>query len=349
MGTVAFNILLISGIGIGILILSIALLKKRKRTFAFALVPGGEKRVVITIRGRWDETTAWLDGNLLGVMTEKMLRAGQEFPAPDGSVIKFLLTKHLFPPDHLQVFVNGQPVAFENDDAKSQTHINNAYEIVYFIAFINIFFGILSFFVKISYLEPFNLGIYNVLFGLIFLLLGYFVQRKSAPALVLALLILILDGFAGIILAIRSGSYLVIGSLLARIYFITPMVMGVDAILAIKRTKATRMMFPVGCLTAGVILCIGGAAILWTTFRVPLKPIPLPPAMGSQPSSAARKGNSACYLMLNDKSESVYIRSKAGLSAGKVVDYLEKGNRALVLGTDGGISDANWIFIEVTH
>ncbi len=56
----------------------------------------------------------------------------------------------------------------------------------------------------------------------------------------------------------------------------------------------------------------------------------------------------SCYLTLQDTAESVYIRDKANKSSGKIIDYLNINDVALVLGHDGYPADG-WWYIEVTH
>lgn len=56
----------------------------------------------------------------------------------------------------------------------------------------------------------------------------------------------------------------------------------------------------------------------------------------------------SCYLTLQDTAESVYIRDKASKSSGKIIDYLNINDIALVLGHDGYPADG-WWYIEVTH
>lgn len=56
----------------------------------------------------------------------------------------------------------------------------------------------------------------------------------------------------------------------------------------------------------------------------------------------------SCYLTLLDTAESVYIRDKADKLAGKIIDYLNINEVALVHGNDGSPSDG-WWYIEITH
>lgn len=58
--------------------------------------------------------------------------------------------------------------------------------------------------------------------------------------------------------------------------------------------------------------------------------------------------NTSCYLTLKDIAESVYVRDKADKTNGKIVDYLDINDVALVLGHDGNPNDG-WWYIEITH
>lgn len=57
----------------------------------------------------------------------------------------------------------------------------------------------------------------------------------------------------------------------------------------------------------------------------------------------------SCYLTLSDTAETVYIRDKADKSEGRVIDYLDLNDVALVLGHNGGFQQARWWYIQVKH
>jgi hypothetical protein len=67
--------------------------------------------------------------------------------------------------------------------------------------------------------------------GLVFLVLGLFIQRKSTVTLNLAIGIFALDGILGFLL-IASHS---VGGIMMRIFLLIPTVQGVDAIKALKQ------------------------------------------------------------------------------------------------------------------
>lgn len=86
-----------------------------------------------------------------------------------------------------------------------------------------------------------NNGLYLIIVGLIFLVLGFFVQRKSNIALILAIAIYGLDGFVCFLSSIsqslqgNSIEYMfTVVIAISHIVFIVPMIKGVSAIKALK-------------------------------------------------------------------------------------------------------------------
>ena len=201
-----------------------------KQSFAFE--EGGEKRLGISWKGIYKNVTISFDGNSVGVIPDQnALSAGQEFRLIDGSTIKVQLVKK-FTATELQVLRNGQPVLGSASDPK--TKLKNAYIMVYFIAGLNLILGVISFLFNVGFLQQIGIGFGSILFGLVFLVLGFFVQRKSNIALILAIGIFALDGIAGIFIAASQGYNPGVGGLITRAIFLIPMVQGLGAIKTLK-------------------------------------------------------------------------------------------------------------------
>jgi len=199
---------------------------------SFALEAGGEKRLEISWKGMYKDVTVSLDGNSIGVIpNQKALSAGQEFRLVDGSTIKVQLVSK-FMSTELQVLRNGQPIPGSASDP--QTKVKNAYGMVYFVAGLNLVLGLVSFVFNVEFLQQIGIGFGSILFGLVFLALGFFVQRKSTVALILAIVIFALDGIVGFFLAASQGYNPGGGGIIARIFLLIPMVQGVGAIKALK-------------------------------------------------------------------------------------------------------------------
>lgn len=242
MSTFISNPLILLGAFFVTLIFLIVRVKNKKRTMTYAIEAGGEKRLEISVKGRWDEIKVWFDGNLAGSISARALSSGQDLQISDGSILRLKLIKKMFQPERLQILRNGQPIPSQVPDSAYQTIINNASNIVYFIGFINTFLGILSLFAKIKILEPFGFGWQNILYGCVFLVLGFFVHRRSIPALILSIIIFTTDSIVGIVLTLLTGSYLLIGSLFLRIPFLMGMMYGINAINPIRRKPGSQIV-----------------------------------------------------------------------------------------------------------
>lgn len=202
----------------------------------YALEPGGEKRLEVSWRWNWKDLTVSLDGNSIGVIPDqKALSAGREFRLPDGSTLKVQLARKYMSVE-LQVLRNGQPLPGSTSDP--ETRVKTAYIIVYFLAGLNLVLGLVSSLFNVGLLQELGIGIGSIIFGLVFLALGFFTQRRSSVALILAIVLFALDGILGLVLAVSQGYNPGIGGILVRIIFLTPMVQGVAAIKALKTTKA---------------------------------------------------------------------------------------------------------------
>ncbi len=199
---------------------------------SFALEAGGEKRLVVSWKGLYKDVTVSLDGISVGMIpNQKALSAGQEFPLPDGSTLKVQLVSKLMSME-LQVFRNGCPLPGSSSDPR--TRLKTAYVMIYFVAGLNLVFGIVSFLLNVEFLQQYGIGFGSIMFGLVFLILGYFVQRKSAVALVLAIVFFVLDGILGVIFAASQGYNPGTVGIVARIFLLIPMIQGVGAIKALK-------------------------------------------------------------------------------------------------------------------
>ncbi len=201
-------------------------------TQSYALEAGGPKRLEVAWKAMYKDLTITLDGAVVGtVPDQKALVQGQEFRLLDGSTLKIKLAQKLYSTE-LQVLRNGQPLPGSMSDP--QTKLKNAYTVVYFVAGLNLLLGILTWAFKIQFLQEIGIGFASILYGLVVLGLGYFVQRKSTFALIVAITLMAIDAFAGLVFAAMSGSGSSVGGLFARIIIMIPMIQGLAAIKALK-------------------------------------------------------------------------------------------------------------------
>ncbi len=195
----------------------------------YALEPDGPKCLEISWKMMWKDLTIRLDDQVIGVISnQKQLSAGQQFALPDGSVLSVKLVQK-FSGTELQVLRHGQPLPGSASDP--ETRLKNAYGIVFFIAGLNLFLGLITWLFQIEFLQDIGIGFYSIAFGLVFLVLGFFIKRRSAVALIIAVVIFVLDALLGLL----AGGASSVTALLVRVILITPMVQGVGAIRALKQ------------------------------------------------------------------------------------------------------------------
>lgn len=202
---------------------------------SFALETGGPRRLQIGWKGMYKEVTVWLDDTVVGVIPDqKALMKGQEFRLVDGSTLKVQLITKVYSSE-LQVLRNGQPLPGSGSDPN--TKLKNAYLMVYFIGVLNLILGIISMLFKVQFLQGMGLGFGSILFGLVFLGLGYFVQRRSSFALLVAIVLFSIDAILGLVFSASEG-YNPGGGIVARIILMIPMIQGVGAIKLLKTKTA---------------------------------------------------------------------------------------------------------------
>lgn len=203
---------------------------------AYALEVGGEKRLEISWKGTWQNTTITLDGSSVGTIADqKALTSGQEFRLMDGTTLKIQLVKK-FASTELQILRNGE--ALPGTASDPQTKLKSAYSMVYFVAGLNLVLGAIATFLNVSFLQSIGIGVGSILFGLVFLVLGFFTQRKSTIALILAIGLFGLDGIVGFFMFAMQGHNSNVGGIMARIFLMIPMIQGIDAIKMLNKKKA---------------------------------------------------------------------------------------------------------------
>lgn len=200
---------------------------------AYAFEPGGQKHLEVVWKGMFKDVTVSLDGTPVGVIpNQKALAAGQEFRLVDGSIIKVQLVSKLMSSE-IQVLRDGKPLPGSSSDP--QARLKNAYGIVYFVAGLNLVLGLIAFLFRVPFLQQMGIGFGSIIFGLVFLILAFFVQRKSLVALILAISLFALDGLLTVYLAVTQGHAPGTGGLIARGFLLIPMIQGIGAIKVLRQ------------------------------------------------------------------------------------------------------------------
>ena len=160
---------------------------------------------------------------------QRELSAGQDFALQDGSTLHVQLVRTAMNPE-LRVLRDGQPLPGTASDP--ETRLRNAFGIVFLIAGLNLVLGILAVLFRLPFLEELGMGVPSVVLGLIYLVLGFFARRRSAVALIIAILLFAVDGVLGVVFAVSAGASPSIGGILVRAFLLIPMVQGVGAMRA---------------------------------------------------------------------------------------------------------------------
>lgn len=153
----------------------------------YALERGGEKSLEISWKGRFINFEVRFEGNLLGTIpNKKELQKGQIFQLPDGTSLLVQMIQ-----SELRVLRDGQPLPGSISDPAARLKLS--FQFIFFIAALNIVLGLATLFFQVKYLQALGYGIISIALGLIFLVLGFFTQRRSRTALIIALIIFGLD------------------------------------------------------------------------------------------------------------------------------------------------------------
>jgi hypothetical protein len=214
-----------------------------KRNFPFET--GGTPRIEVEWKVFWKNTIVRVDDREVGkIANKKLLESGQEFALEDGSVLKVQLApttlNNAFTGPELLVFVNGEPVPGSGSDPEAK--LNFASGGVTFIGGLNIFLGLITIIFNLQMFGGAAGGGFALVYGIVFLVLGYFVQKqRSMIALGIAVGLFGADTIA--ILGMRAseaastgpkGGY---GFLGLRIILIVVMCQGLGAIRELKQRK----------------------------------------------------------------------------------------------------------------
>jgi hypothetical protein len=109
---------------------------------------------------------------------------------------------------------------------------------MFFIAGLNIVLDLIATVFQIRFLQAIGIGVFSIVFGLVFLALGFFVRRMSVAALILAIVIFALDGILGLIFAAQAGGNPSVAGIIVRVVLLIPMIQGVATIRSLKQQTA---------------------------------------------------------------------------------------------------------------
>ncbi len=105
---------------------------------------------------------------------------------------------------------------------------------VYFAGGLSLIAGLLAAIFQIEFLQRLGLGYESAAIGAIFLILGFFVQRRSLIALGLAITLYIIDGLLSVALTIHGSGNPSVAGIIMHVLLVIPMIQAIAAIRELK-------------------------------------------------------------------------------------------------------------------
>jgi hypothetical protein len=132
----------------------------------------------------------------------------------------------------LNVSRNGKPLSGSADDPA--TRLKTAAGLVYFVAGLNVVLGLIAVVAESGFLARMGVGWGSVVEGALYGVLGWFASRRHTWALVVAVVLFAIDGIVSVAVGVGAGGPPPVGGLIARVFFILPMIRGIPAIAKLK-------------------------------------------------------------------------------------------------------------------
>src|SRR5262245_2263132 len=198
---------------------------------SYAIEPGGPPRLSVSWHGRYKDFQIAFDGAPVGSFEDSnALKEGGTFTLSDGSTLGGKLAAPLLLPA-LQIVRNGEPVPVS--PGHPETRHQGAYNMIFVIAGFNVLVGLLGALTGAAFFRSLGIGWASVLTGIVYAGLGLFVKRGSVVALALAVGLFVLDGIA-LLATVNPGSTPPVGGIVARFFFLLPMLRGFSALRELK-------------------------------------------------------------------------------------------------------------------
>jgi hypothetical protein len=193
----------------------------------FALEADGPKRLGIWWNSYFGKRTITLDGREIGeIANARELSKGKTFLLPDGSSVLIRQVTR-WGIAELEVLRDGKPMPGSDGDAAKR--LSNAVKTIYFIGGLNIVVG--GYLYLSSDYFVLNLdGAAAAITGLIYVVLGHFVQKRSMIALGLTVIGFLIDSIGIMLLGAYSPTFML------RWFLLIPMLHGFGAIWALQKS-----------------------------------------------------------------------------------------------------------------
>lgn len=162
---------------------------------------------------------------------------GTRYPLPDGRVVTAQLVRSQGLQE-LQLLIDRQPIP------GSATHplerLKAAWYTLLIVGVLNIVVGLLADGLQITVLQQLGIGWGSAVEGVAYLALGWFGQtRRSAPALMVAFALLVVEGAASFVMGASSGHSPGIGSIFVRFFICVLIFRGIKAAKQLRNEETT--------------------------------------------------------------------------------------------------------------
>jgi len=198
---------------------------------------GSPKRLEVINKAFWRGASIWLDGQEIGAASDRQaLLRGVEFKLPDGSTLKVRLIQSLMG-NELHILRNGQPIP--GSASHPETLVRSAYWVLYLIAAVSLLFGAVGRLTHVNMLGELGIGDFSLAFGFIYIVLGYLVQRHSAPALYAGIVLFAADTVLGLVLTAQTGGTPNTLNIILRGLMFIPLIQAVGPMRALREANRT--------------------------------------------------------------------------------------------------------------
>jgi hypothetical protein len=202
----------------------------------YPLDPAGPKRLEVTWEGSYRNYTIQLDGSVVGTIPgQKELKTGRDFRLPDGSTLHVQLVRS-FLSQGVRLVRDGVPLSGTAADPAQQ--LRTACNILFFIGGLNLLLGLAAELGQVDFLLAAGIGWESLAEGVAFLVLGYFVRRRSMVALALAAALLAADTVLTIV-TLTPGAGASVGGIVIRLAFLYYVVRGFGALKSLSLARAS--------------------------------------------------------------------------------------------------------------
>ncbi len=208
----------------------------------YALEAGGPERVAVDWEGAFKNLTLAFDGTTLGSFENaKDIETPHSFALADGSRLELVLAK-IGPFPELRLSRDGEPLPGSAGDP--QTQLEGAANMIFVIAALNAILGLITVIFGIGFLQAIGVGWASLVTGAIYAGLAVLVKKRSLLALAVAVGLFSLDGVYMFVAAAEAKASPPIGALIARVFFLMPMIRGFVAIGELNKPRKPNRRAP---------------------------------------------------------------------------------------------------------